>query len=98
MNLNHSPDQPKEILCDGFHLSARGRTPAQDPAGCAGSVEGIRDREILNKDVGGGENQSECGMPPQTARNGQVSISERTNVGLGDVRKVSATQTHSLEV
>jgi len=43
--------------------------------------------------VGEGENQTDCGMPPQTARNSQASISERTNTGVGDVRKVSAIQT-----
>lgn len=48
---------------------------------------------VLKKPVGEGENQTDYGMPPQTARNSQVSISERTNMGVGDVRKVSATQT-----
>lgn len=48
---------------------------------------------VLKKHVGEGENQTDYGMPPQSARNTRVSISERTNMGLGDVRKVSPTQT-----
>lgn len=45
MNVNHGPDPPKEDLGDCFHLSARARSPAQDPDGYAGPAERMWDRE-----------------------------------------------------
>lgn len=48
---------------------------------------------VFNKHMAEGGNQADCGKPPQASRNRQLSISERTNMGVGDVRKVSAVQT-----
>jgi len=45
MKLNHSPDHPKEVLRDCFHLSARGRIPGQVLAGCARARGYMQDRE-----------------------------------------------------
>lgn len=76
-----------------FHCSARHRTLGEDPAGCAGSVRVYMGQEVLNKHAGEEEKQTDGGIFSQTARNNQVSISERTNMSVGDVRKVSAIQT-----
>lgn len=44
MNMNNS-DRVKEVLQDCFPLWTRCGAPGQDPAGCAGPVECVQDRE-----------------------------------------------------